>query len=341
METMRLGRTGIPASRSGFGALPIQRVSREEAAALLRAAYDGGINFFDTARAYTDSEEKIGFALSDVRTHIFIATKTVAKDKKGLLKDLETSLRLLKTDYIDLYQLHNPPELPDYDDPDGLYGGLLEAKRKGYIRFLGLTNHRLNLAQQAVGDGRFDCIQFPLSSLSSDEDTALPALCAEHDIGFIAMKGMSGGLIRNAATTFAFLRRFGNVLPIWGIQRQSELEEFLTYEKDPPVLNEALQKEIATERRELAGAFCRGCGYCLPCPAEIPIPTAARISLLLTRSPWQPFMTDEFKAEMERVNSCVHCNHCKDHCPYGLDTPALLQHMLGEYNKFYTAHAGK
>lgn len=338
METMRLGRTNIIASKSAFGALPIQRISKEDAAALLRGAYQNGINFFDTARAYTDSEEKIGYALSDVRSRIFISTKTAAKDKTGLLRDLETSLRMLKTDYIDIYQLHNPPELPDYDDPDSLYGGLLEAKRKGYIRFLGITNHRLKLAEQAARDRKFDSIQFPLSSLSSDEDCKLPALCKENDIGFLAMKGMSGGLITNAASTFAFLRQFGNVLPLWGIQRQSELEEFLSYEKDPPALDEAMWKIIEKDRRELAGTFCRGCGYCLPCPADIQIPTAARISLLLTRSPWQQYMTDEFKAQMERINGCVHCNHCKNHCPYGLDTPNLLKHMLTEYNRFYAEH---
>ena len=339
METIRLGRTDIVASRSGFGALPIQRIPRADAVAILRRAYDGGINFFDTARAYTDSEEKIGFALSDVRSHIFIATKTQARDKKSLLRDLETSLRMLKTDYIDLYQLHNPPELPDYDDPDGLFGGLLEAKKKGYIRFLGITNHRLELVTRAVLDGRFDCIQFPFSSLSSDEDAKLPALCREHGIGFLAMKGLSGGLITNAATTFAFLRQFGNVVPLWGIQRQSELDEFLSYEKNPPALDEAMWKVIETDRRELAGAFCRGCGYCQPCPAGIPIETAARISFLLARSPWERYMADEFKAKMERINDCIHCNHCKNHCPYGLDTPNLLKYMLGEYNKFYASHA--
>ncbi|WP_411676307.1 aldo/keto reductase [Caproicibacter sp.] len=339
METIRLGRTNIIAARSGFGALPIQRISREDAAAILRSAYNGGVNFFDTARAYTDSEEKLGYALSDVRNHIFLATKTAAKDKKGLLKDLETSLRLLRTDHIDIFQLHNPSELPDYDDPDSLYGGLLEAKQKGYIRFLGLTNHRLSLAEQAVRDGRFDCIQFPFSSLSSDEDAKLPALCQENDIGFLAMKGMSGGLITNAASTFAFLRQFDNVLPLWGIQRQRELDEFFSYEKNPPKLDEAMWKIIRKDRLELAGTFCRGCGYCQPCPAGIPIETAARISLLLTRSPWQQYMTDEFKAQMERINGCTHCNHCKNHCPYGLDTPNLLKYMLGQYNQFYAEHA--
>jgi len=338
METLRLGRTDIQAGRSGFGALPIQRISLEDASSLLQRAYNGGINFYDTARAYSDSEEKIGYALSDVRNHIFIATKTMAKDKKSLFQDLEVSLKNLKTDVIDLYQLHNPSVLPDYDDPDGLYQGLMEAKAKGYVRFIGLTNHRLNLAMEAAGDKRYDTIQFPLSSLSSDDDLKLVRLCKENDIGLIAMKAMSGGLITNAASTFAFLRQFDNVLPIWGMQRERELDEFLSYEKNPPLLDEAMQALIQKDRTELAGAFCRGCGYCQPCPANIPIETAARISLLLTRSPYQGFLTDEFKEKMERINNCTHCNHCKNHCPYGLDTPVLLQHMLGEYNKFYADH---
>ena len=338
METMRLGRTNILASRSGFGALPIQRTSKEDAAVLLRKAYDGGINFFDTARGYTDSEEKIGYALSDVRNHTTIATKTPARDKKTLFSHLETSLKLLGTDVIDVYQLHNPPELPDYDDPDGAYQGLLEAKAKGMIRFIGITNHKLSLALQAAKDKRFDTIQFPFSSLSSAEDLALVDLCKENDIGFIAMKAMSGGLIANAASTFAFLRQYGNVLPIWGIQRLSELEEFLAYEKNPPVLDEALQAVIRQDREQLAGSFCRGCGYCQPCPAGIPIETAARISLLLARAPYQNFMTDEFNEKMGRIEACTHCNHCKNHCPYGLDTPSLLAHMLIEYRAFYAAH---
>jgi len=338
MEKLRLGRTNIIAARSGFGALPIQRISSDDAGLILQKAYHNGINFYDTARAYTDSEEKVGRALSGVRNHIYIATKTIAKDKASLFKDLETSLKALKTDTIDIYQLHNPSELPDYDDPDGLYQALLEAKAKGYIRFIGITNHRLSLALQAAEDKRFDTIQFPLSSLSSDDDIKLIRLCKENDIGLIAMKAMSGGLITNAASTFAFLRQFDNVLPIWGMQRESELDEFLSFEKNPPVLDEAMQKIIDQDRRELAGSFCRGCGYCQPCPANIPIPTAARISLLLTRSPYQGFMTDEFKEQMERINNCTHCNHCKNHCPYGLDTPNLLKYMLGEYNKFYAEH---
>ena len=334
LEKMRLGRTEIMASRSGFGALPIQRVSLEDAALLLRKAYENGINFFDTARAYTDSEEKMGYALSDVRKHIFIATKTHASDKKTLFNHLETSLRTLKTDYIDIYQLHNPAPL-NFDDPDGIYAGALEAKQKGLIHFIGLTNHRLDVALAASASGRFDSIQFPLSMLSSDEDLMLIDACRKNDVGLIAMKAMSGGLIRRADATFAFLRQYENVLPIWGVQREIELDEFLKYEKNPPVLDENMRKLFDKERKELSGDFCRGCGYCKPCPAGIPIETAARLSLLMARAPYQNFLSDGFKEQMKRIENCIDCGHCRQHCPYGLDTPALLRRNLEEYRVFY------
>jgi len=338
VEKIRLGRTNLMVSRVGFGALPIQRISLEDAGFLLRKAYDNGINFFDTARGYTDSEEKIGYALSDVRSNIIIATKTHANDKKSLFEQLETSLKNMKTDYIDIYQLHNPSELPDPDDPDGVYSGLLEAQKKGMIRFIGITNHRLNLALDAVKSGLYDTIQFPLSSLSSDEDIELVQEADRHDMGFIAMKPLSGGLITRVAPTFAFLRQFDNVVPIWGIQRESELDEFIELEKNPPALDEDMWKTIEQDKKELQGAFCRGCGYCLPCPVDIPIPFAARMSLLLRRAPYQNYLSDEWNEKMERVEDCIDCGHCRDNCPYGLNPPELMKGMLKDYREFRASH---
>lgn len=338
MDKIRLGRTNLMVSKSSFGALPIQRVSFEEAKKILCKAYDNGINFFDTARAYSDSEEKIGYSLSDVRKNIIIATKTMAKDKKTLFEHLETSLKNLKTDYVDILQLHNPDKLPDTEDPDGLYAGLLEARSKGIVRFIGITNHKISSAMNAAASGKYDTIQFPLSSLSSEKDLELIAECKKRGIGLIAMKAMSGGLITNAASTFSFLRQFDNVVPIWGIQRESELDEFLAFEKNPPVLDEAMWAVINKDRAELAGDFCRGCGYCLPCPAGIEIPTSARITLLLGRAPYQGFLTDSFKEKMELINNCIECGHCRNNCPYKLDTPNLLKRELKNYNEFYLKH---
>lgn len=339
MDIMQLGRTGLQVSKSGFGALPIQRISFDEAKTILRKAYDEGINFFDTARMYTDSEEKIGYALADVRSRIVIATKSHAHDKKTLLSHLETSLRNLKTDYIDIYQLHNPQELPEAADEDGLYAALAEAKQKGLIRFIGITNHSNKLAMEAAASGMYDTIQFPLNTLSSEEDLRLIAACKERNIGVIAMKALSGGLITNAATTFAFLRQYDNVVPIWGIQRLSELDQFIAMEKNPPVLDEAMWQAIHKDRSELAGDFCRGCGYCMPCPVGIEIPIQARISLLLHRAPYQVFLEDNFKEKMDLIEQCVECGQCRSQCPYQLDTPNLLKRELKRYQEFYETHA--
>lgn len=338
MKKIRLGRTELMVGASSFGALPVQRLSKSEAVKLLRQAYELGMNYFDTAHGYTDSEEKIGLALSDVRKEIIISTKSPAKDKKTLLEDIETSLERMKTDYIDLLQLHNPDTLPDPEDPDGLYGGLLEAKRQGMIRHIGITNHSLERAVAAVKSGKYETIQYPFSSLASEEEIELTKLAKKEDVGFIAMKGLSGGLITNAATTFSFIKQYDNVVPIWGIQRESELLEFIEMEKNPPAYDEAMKELIRKDREELAGNFCRGCGYCKPCPAGIDIPTMARMSLLLRRSPYQRYMTEEFKEQMMVIEKCLHCNACMSRCPYHLNTPELLRENLKDYLQFYEEH---
>ena len=339
MQQMRLGRTNLTVGRTGFGALPMQRVSFDEARRLLVKAYDAGVTFFDTARGYSDSEEKIGCALSGVRKNIVIATKTFATDRKGLLDQLAVSLKNMKTDYVDVLQLHNPKDLPDPNDPESSCAGLVEAKRKGMIRFLGLSSHVNDNARKAVESGLYDTLQYPLSSISSDKDLAIIDLCKTHDVGLIAMKGMVGGLLTDSRSAFAFLRQFDNVVPIWGVQRERELDEFLSYEANPPALDRETLARIAKDRAELSGDFCRACGYCLPCPAEIPIPFAARMGLLLRRMPWQQFMTDEWNEKMHRIEKCDECGHCREHCPYGLDTPALLKRMLANYEAFYAEHS--
>ena len=333
MEKIRLGRTNLMVSRSGFGCIPIQRLSFDDAKALLRRAYDGGINFFDTARGYSDSEEKIGRALSDVRHNLIIATKSHGKTAEKLLQEMETSLKNLKTDYIDIYQLHNPPFFPD--ESHEIYQAVLQAKKEGKIRFISISNHRLELAKQMAVSGLYDTIQFPLSALSSQEEFELVKLCREHDIGVIAMKAMSGGLITDATATFALLRSFGNIAPIWGMQHMWELEQFLRLEAEPPQLTEALLKNIEEDKKALGGNFCRACGYCMPtCPAKINVPIAARMSLLLRRAVVKVQVAPEQRAVMEKIKDCVDCGACKTHCPYGLDTPALLRSEYELYQKF-------
>ena len=220
MEKVTLGRTGIIVNRNGFGALPIQRVTGEDATTILRKAYAQGIRFFDSARWYSDSEEKLGNALSDVRKDIYIATKTGSTTVEGFWKDLETSLNNLKTDYIDIYQFHNPSFCPKPGDGTGLYEAMLEAKAQGKIHFIGLTNHRLPVAIEACESGLYDTIQFPFSYLADQKDIDLVNRCKENNIGFICMKALSGGLINRSDAAYAYLAQFDNVLPIWGIQKR-------------------------------------------------------------------------------------------------------------------------
>ena len=333
MKKVTLGKTGITTNKNAFGALPIQRISEEDAVYLLRKAYDNGITFFDTARWYTDSEHKVGLAFEGMRDRIYIATKTGAQNAEQFWKDLETSLEELKTDYIDIYQFHNPAFCPKPGDESGLYDAALKAKEQGRIRHIGITNHRLAIAHEAIDSGLYETLQFPFCYLATDKDIELVEKCRQADMGFIAMKALSGGLITNSAAAYAFLAQYDNVLPIWGVQRESELDEFLAYNEDPPAMTEEIEAVIRHDREELLGDFCRGCGYCMPCPAGIEINTCARMSLLLRRSPSAGHLSPEGQAKMMKIENCIHCNQCKSKCPYGLDTPALLQKNLEDYKK--------
>lgn len=328
---VRLGSTQIVVEKNGFGALPIQRVDDETAVGILRSAFEGGIRFFDTARAYSDSEHKLGLAFEKIRDQLFISTKTAATRGEELFKDLEQSLKNLKTDYIDIYQFHNPAFCPKPGDGSGLYEAALEAKKQGKIRHIGITNHRLHVAEEAIESGLYETLQFPFCYLATEKEEALVKACEKADMGFIAMKALSGGLITNSEAAYAHAAGFENVLPIWGIQRQSELDEFLSYIKNPPVMTKELAAVIEKDRRELAGEFCRGCGYCMPCPAGIEINNCARMSLLLRRSPTAGHLTKETQEKMEKIKNCLHCNRCKAKCPYGLDIPALLARNLEDY----------
>lgn len=331
MKTITLGRTGIVTGKNAFGALPIQRITKDAAAALLRKAFASGITFFDTARGYTDSEEKIGYALHDVRNQIILATKTPSVTVEGFWKDLETSLSLLQTDHVDIYQFHNPSFCPKPGDDTGLYEAMVEAKKQGKIRFIGITNHRLDVAEEAVRSGLYDTLQFPFCYLATEKDVALVRLCGEMGVGFISMKALSGGLLTNSAAAYAWQDQFDHVLPIWGIQRESELDEFIRYIDHPPVLDDQLKSLMEKDRAELIGNFCRACGYCMPCPAGIQIPTCARISQLIRRSPSANWLTPQMQQEMEKIENCLHCGHCTSKCPYELDTPTLLRQNLEDY----------
>ena len=221
MKTLTLGKTGLVVTKTSMGCLPVQRCDKDYAVKLLQAAYEGGIRYFDTANAYTDSEEKIGLALRDVRDQIVISTKSAARDKAGVLGHIENSLKMMKTDYIDLFQFHQVPEVPDPNDPEGAYAGALEAKARGWIRHIGVTTHRVQVAEDCIASKLFETLQFPFSYISSERDLALADKCKEADMGYIAMKGLAGGLLTNVRACHAFMNLYDNVVPIWGIQTPS------------------------------------------------------------------------------------------------------------------------
>lgn len=334
MQTVMLGKTGLKVSRNGFGALPIQRIEKKKAVYLLQKAFYNGINYFDTARWYTDSEEKLGAAFPYTRDKIIISTKTGSSTKEGFWKDLETSLKNLQTDYIDIYQFHNPALCPKPGDKSEVYEAMLEAKKQGKIRFIGITNHRLSVAKEAIDSDLYDTLQFPFSYLASDADLEIVRASKDKNIGFIAMKALSGGLITDSAKAYAYIAQFDNVAPIWGVQRENELDEFLSYNDNPPVMTKEMERQIEHDRQELSGNFCRGCGYCMPCPAGIEINTCARMSLLLRRAPQDGFLSKAWQENMKKIDNCLHCNKCMSKCPYGLNTPELLQKNYEDYKTF-------
>ena len=330
MKTITLGKTGITVPQNAFGALPIQRVTKGTAVYLLRAAYAGGMRFFDTARAYTDSEEKVGIAFEGMRDKIVLASKTQAKTVEKFWEDLETSLKLLKTDYLDLYQLHCVPQCYRPGDGTGLYEAMLEAKEQGKIRHIGITAHKIGVAEEIVASGLYETLQFPFSYLASDRDIALVESCKAAGMGFIAMKGLAGGLLTNPEACMAFMHQY-DALPIWGVQREEELAQWLSFfEKDAEMTDE-LRAFIEQDRKELLGDFCRGCGYCMPCTVGIQINQCARISQMVRRAPSADWLNDYWQAEMARIDNCVDCGICKTRCPYELDTPNLLRKNLEDY----------
>ncbi len=335
MRQITLGKTGLTAPQNGFGALPIQRDDMEISVRILRKAYEGGMRFFDTARAYTDSEEKVGRGLVEygVRDKVIIATKTAAKTPEDFWKDLETSLKLLQTDYIDIYQFHMVSQCYRPGDGTGMYECMVEAKDKGLIRHIGVTSHKLLVAKELIESDLYETLQFPFSYLSSKRDMELVKMCKEHNMGFIAMKGLAGGLINRSEAAMAFMSQYDNVMPIWGIQRESELDEWLSYMDSTPEYTGELQAFVDNEQKELSGDFCRGCGYCMPCPAGIQINNCARMSLMLRRAPSESWLNDHWQAEMAKIDECLNCRLCTTKCPYELNTPELLKKNYEDYKK--------
>ena len=329
MQETVLGRTGLKIKRLGFGGIPIQRVSEEEAISVVRRCYELGIKYYDTARAYSVSEERMGKALEDVRDDVIIATKSGRRDGKGMLEELDISLGNLKTDYIDVYQLHNVSSHDAWEKikkPDGALEALYRAKDKGKILHLGITSHDPKVLTEIVKEDIFETIMIPYNYLTYQPEEELLPLCKEVNVGTIIMKPFGGGAFSkaNTALKFSLGKEFSDVV-IPGVAHISEVEENVEIASGLYHLTDEELELIEKDRKELDREFCRACGYCQPCPKGVPISYVMRAeSQFLKRMGWRPGMEEQIANAVKATYECIKCGACEDRCPYNLRIRMLL-----------------
>lgn len=334
MKTIKLGKTGLQVSRVAFGGIPIQRLTTEEAVRVVRRCLDLGVTMLDTAHGYTTSEERIGQAIAGRREQVIIATKTPARDKTTALAHLDLSLKRLNTTYIDLWQFHNistPEAYAQVLGPDGALAAAQEALRAGKIRHIGLTTHSLDMALQAVPTGCFETIQFPFNFVTAEAAQELIPLARQHDVGFIAMKPMAGGLLDNARLTIKHLLQFAEVVPDPGIQAVEEIEEIAAIVNGDWALTPQERAEMERIRAEVSPRFCRRCDYCQPCPHNVRISTVMTLQSFWHRFPPERFFTGFVAEAVESARQCADCGECEVRCPYHLP----IREMLAENIAFY------
>ena len=336
MRYVRFGKTSLEISELGFGGIPIIRLSRDTAVKVLHRAYERGITFYDTANAYRDSEEKIGCAFDGIREKVIIATKTIKRDVKNAMKDLENSLRMLRTDYIDLYQLHQIAQEKDLNAvtaPGGALEAVVKARDEGKVRFIGATSHNLSMAVKLVKTGLFSSIQFPFNFIEDAAKDELHTTARELDMGILAMKPFAGGMIDNADIAFKFLRQYPDVVPIPGFDSVGGVDEVISFYEQSNVVTEQNQRLMENYRTELGKYFCRRCEYCQPCPNGVMITIAMGYKILASRM--SPTVSVDFaRAAMESVKLCDDCGTCLDRCPYELP----IQEMLKANYDLYERH---
>jgi predicted aldo/keto reductase-like oxidoreductase len=335
MRTQILGKTGLAVSEVGFGAIPIIRLSLDEAVRVLRRAKERGVTFFDTAHLYVDSEEKIGKAFGGKRHGLVLASKTMKRDKTGAKEDLELSLTRMRTDYLDLYQLHQVSQEEDWQKitgPDGALEAVTRAQEAGQIRHLGVTSHSLEMAVKLVRTGLFSTIQFPFSFIEEEAATSLHPLARERQMGILAMKPFCGGLVDNARVVFAYLRRFPDVIPLAGWDAVERVDEVADLYAQPPEVTPEDEAAMARYRMELGNLFCRRCEYCQPCPQGVMITPAMLYGIVAHRM--GPAKAAAFSANtMESVRLCEECGECATRCPYHLPIPETLKKHLAMYEE--------
>jgi len=331
-----LGRTGLMVSRLGFGGIPIQRDTEEDAISVVERCLALGITYIDTANGYTTSEERIGKAVAGRRDKVVIATKTGARTREDAEKHLALSLKRLQTDYIDIYQFHgvnNTKHLEAVLEPNGLLAFAEEAKKAGKVRHIGITSHQMDIAKKAIATDKFETIMFPFNVVTDEAATQLLPLARQHDVGFIAMKPLAGGMLDNAKICFKYLFQFSDVLPIPGIEKPQEIEEIVEILEKSPRMTSAEKAEMARMKQELGHRFCHRCDYCQPCTMNIPISTVLTSASFAKRLPEDRFFSDMVAKAMEAAAQCADCGDCEQRCPYQLP----IREMLNEQVEWFEA----
>jgi predicted aldo/keto reductase-like oxidoreductase len=334
MKTMRLGKTGLEVSRVGFGGIPIQRLTEDEAIRVVQRCLDLGVTFIDTANGYTTSEERIGKAIAGRREQVVIATKSGGKDKQTALEHLELSLRRLNTDYLDLWQFHGVSTFEAYEQilgPGGAMEAAREALEAGKVRHIGITSHSMDVALKAVPSGLFETVQFPFNVITKEPADELVPLAKKHDVGFIAMKPFAGGMLDNADLAIKYLLQFDSVVPDPGIERTAEIEEIVDIVNGPWELTSQERQEIEDLRAQVDTRFCRRCEYCQPCPQGVRISTIMNLPSFVKRFPKERLLSDWIAGAMATGKDCIECGECEEKCPYHLP----IREMIVEYMEVY------
>ena len=335
MEYRVLGKTGLKISRMGFGGIPIQKIDAEGTKPLIKRLLEKGINYIDTARGYTVSEEYLGIALEGVRDKFVLATKSMARTKEAMEQDIATSMKNLKTDYIDLYQVHNPgaKDLQTVLAPGGALEALQEAKAAGKIGHIGITLHSVDLFREVVNYPWVETIMFPYNIVETQAEDLI-AQCREKNIGFIDMKPLAGGAIDDAKLALRFVAANPNVdVLIPGMAEISEIEENYAAIADASALTQGEMEKIDTIRKTLGTEFCRRCNYCAPCAAGIPIPMVFLMEGYYSRYDLKEWAAGRYNAMAKTAIDCVECGACEERCPYNLPIRKMMKKAVQVFGK--------
>ncbi|MBD5149145.1 MAG: aldo/keto reductase [Oscillibacter sp.] len=335
MEYVTLGKTGLKVSRVGLGGIPIQRVDAQAAKKLLDAVEAAGINFIDSARGYSVSEELIGQAIEGRREKFVLATKTMSRDRESMAKDIDTSLRNFRTDYIDLYQVHNPSlqQLEQVNAPGGALEALLKAREAGKIGHIGLTAHKPEVFERALELDWVETVMFPYNIVET-QAAELMEQAKEKNVGFINMKSLAGGAIEDAKLAIRFAAANPNVTVVLpGMYSPEEVAENVAAAADPSPLTAEELERVDAMRRDLGTSFCRRCGYCAPCTAGIDIPNNFVFHGYLSRYGLQDWARSRYGALAAHASDCVECGACEERCPYQLPIREMLKKVAADFGK--------